>query len=200
MVAAPHPGWPVVLQQGPVRLRPLRLRDLAAWREVRIRNERWLAHWEPTSPMSWSERHSRPAYMAMRSQANRAGRAGSALPFVITVDDALVGQVTVSPILGGAFRSGEVGYWIDQQQAGRGVVPLAVALVVRHCFRVVGLHRVSAAVRPENAPSLRVMEKLGFRREGLLERYLDIDGAWRDHVGFALTVEDQPPGLLSLLH
>jgi ribosomal-protein-alanine N-acetyltransferase len=66
-----------------------------------------------------------------------------------------------------------------------------------HCFQVVGLHRLEVNIRPENAPSLRVAHKLGFRPEGLRKRLLHIDGAWRDHMTFALTVEDVPQGLMT---
>jgi ribosomal-protein-alanine N-acetyltransferase len=69
-------------------------------------------------------------------------------------------------------------------------VPTALALVIDHCFRAAGLHRVEIDIRPENVASLRVVEKLGLRREGYYERYLDIDGAWRDHIAFAVTVEE----------
>jgi ribosomal-protein-alanine N-acetyltransferase len=75
--------------------------------------------------------------------------------------------------------------------AGRGITPTAVALVIDHCFAVAGLHRVEIDIRPENGPSLRVVEKLGLRREGYYERFLDIDGGWRDHVAFAVTIEEQ---------
>jgi len=70
----------------------------------------------------------------------------------------------------------------------------AVALVVDHCFGPVGLHRLEATVRPENVASRRVLAKLGFREEGLFERYLDVDGAWRDHLVYALTIEEVPRG------
>ncbi|GMA86300.1 hypothetical protein GCM10025868_15500 [Angustibacter aerolatus] len=93
----------------------------------------------------------------------------------------------------GSLRSGHIGYWIGHEFAGRGITPLAVALATDHCLRVVGLHRVEINIRPENAPSLRVVEKLGFRDEGLRERYLHIDGAWRDHRTFALTAEEPRP-------
>ena len=83
--------------------------------------------------------------------------------------------------------------------AGRGVVPTAVALVVDHLFDVARLHRVEANVRPENAASRRVVEKLGFRCEGRHERYLYIDGAWRDHLTYALVRDDVPEGLLRRL-
>ena len=101
----------------------------------------------------------------------------------------MVGNVVREPLL-----SGYVGYWCDSRLAGKGVTTAAVALVVDHCFRAARLHRLEATVRPENAASLRVLEKLGFRQEGVLKRYLDVDGAWRDHLSYALTVEELPVG------
>jgi ribosomal-protein-alanine N-acetyltransferase len=74
---------------------------------------------------------------------------------------------------------------------------LAVALVCDHAFDQVGLHRLEADIRPENLPSQRLVERLGFQREGLLRRYLDIDGAWRDHLAYALLAEDVPGGVVS---
>jgi [ribosomal protein S5]-alanine N-acetyltransferase len=96
----------------------------------------------------------------------------------------------------GPTRSGEVAYWIDEKFAGRGITPTAVAMAVDHCLLVMGLHRLVASVRPENAPSRRVVEKLGFRNEGIRVREVHIDGAWRDHICYALTAEDAPGGLL----
>ncbi|SCD87046.1 ribosomal-protein-alanine N-acetyltransferase [Streptomyces sp. SolWspMP-sol7th] len=93
--------------------------------------------------------------------------------------------------------SAHVGYWVDQDIAGRGVMPTAVALAVDHCFFRMGLHRIEVCIRPENGPSRRVVEKLGFREEGLRPRYLHIDGGWRDHLVFALTAEEVPHGLLT---
>ena len=90
-----------------------------------------------------------------------------------------------------------MGYWVDRAHAGRGITPTAVALACDHCFTGLGLHRVEIAIRPENAASLRVMEKLGFAEIGLAPRYLHIDGAWRDHRLFALTAEDVPQGVLA---
>jgi ribosomal-protein-alanine N-acetyltransferase len=118
------------------------------------------------------------------------------LPFVIEYQGRLVGQLTVAGITWGSMCSGHIGYWVDQAVAGRGVMPTAVALVTDHCFRAVGLHRIEVCIRPENGPSRRVVEKLGFREEGLRPRYLHIDGAWRDHLVFALTAEEVPEGLL----
>jgi [ribosomal protein S5]-alanine N-acetyltransferase len=196
------PGWPATLTDGSVVLRPLRLRDAGAWVEVRLRNAEWLAPWEATPPGTpparegWADRQTMGVYSQMLRRLRQQARAGLALPFGVTYSGQFVGQVTVSSIVRGAFNSGHVGYWIDQKHAGRGITPTAVALVVDHCFRAVGLHRLEANVRPENAASRRVVDKLSFREEALHRRYLSIDGAYRDHIGYALTVEDVPEGLV----
>jgi len=197
------PGWPVTLVEGAVTVRPPRLRDGVAWVEIRQRNRDWLAPWEatPTGVPSaweyWNHRQTISIYNQMLRRLRQQARAGTALPFAVVNGSRLVGQVTVSTIVRGAFNSGHVGYWIDQDQAGLGITPTALALVVDHCFGPAGLHRIEANVRPENASSRRVMEKLGFREEGLQRRYLSIDGAYRDHICFALTIEDVPDGLLN---
>ena len=194
------PGWPVKLAHEDIELRPLRARDATAWSEVRIRNVAWLKQWEGRSPslppVTWRERHSTAAFPGMLRHYRREARAGRMLPLAVLVDGRLSGQVTVSNIVRGAFDCGSVGYWVDRRVAGRGVLPTALALVLDHCFGPVGLHRIEANVRPENAASLRVVEKLRFRREGRHERYLFIDDDWRDHVSFALLREDAPGGVL----
>jgi ribosomal-protein-alanine N-acetyltransferase len=189
-----------------VGVRPLRLRDGAAWVEVRTRNEDWLVRWEATPPgfdnprMSWNDRQSIGIYTAMLRSLRRQAREGSALPFAITYEGRFCGQLTVGNVVRGAFNSAYVGYWVDQAVAGRGVMPTALALVVDHCFGPARLHRVEANIRPENVASKRVVEKLGFRDEGLHQRYLAIDGAYRDHIGYAITVEDVPEGMLRRWH
>lgn len=194
-----HPGWPATLSRGEVTLRPLRMRDARAWSRLRLSNEDWLAPWEPTSRQSWAERHSTSAFIAMMSRLRPQTRAGVVLPFALLYRDALAGQLTVANVVRGALRSAQIGYWIDRAVSGRGVMTIAVALAADHCFGPVGLHRIQIDIRPENAPSRRVVEKLGFREEAHFVRYLDIDGAFRDHIGYALTVEDCPRGLVARL-
>jgi ribosomal-protein-alanine N-acetyltransferase len=197
-------GWPATLQDGRVGLRPLRMRDATAWSEIRIRNERWLSPWEgrPESQpaATWAERHSPVVFAAMLRTVRKEARAGRSLPLAVTYDGRLAGQVTASNVVRGAFDSASVGYWVDGALAGRGVLPTALAMVVDHCFGTVGLHRIEANIRPENTASRRVVEKLGFREEALHLRYLFIDGAWRDHVSFAVTREDVPEGMLRRWH
>lgn len=191
------PGWPARLNDGPVGLRPLRLRDASAWREVRSRNASWLRPWEATVPLD--NRDVPHTYGAMVRRLRAEAREGRGLPFALTYEGRFVGQVTVGGIARGSLMSGYVGYWIDQAVAGRGIVPTAVALATDHCFAEVGLHRIEINIRPENAASLRVVEKLGFRPEGLRLRYLHIDGGWRDHLTFALCSDEVPGGLLARL-
>jgi ribosomal-protein-alanine N-acetyltransferase len=182
-----------------VALRPIRLRDQRIWREVNQRNRDWLRRWEatvpPPPPGHFPPR--RPTYRQMVRHLRAEAHSGRMLPFVVEYQGRLVGQLTVAGIAWGSMCSGHIGYWVDKQVAGRGVMPTAVALAADHCFRTVGLHRIEVCIRPENLPSRRVVEKLGFREEGLRPRYLHIDGAWRDHRLFAVTKEEVPQGLLT---
>ena len=186
-----HPGWPATLPAGPVLLRPPRLRDGRAWSEVRLRNQTWLEPWEPSSPYPWAERNAAGclAAAALGAASGPRGPARCCRSWCC-YGGRLAGQINVSNVVHGVQRSCTIGYWVDGALAGRGIMPTALALVIDHCFAAVGLHRVEIDIRPENAASLRVVEKLGLRREGYFERYLDIDGGWRDHVGFAMTVEE----------
>lgn len=186
--------WPVRLVEGDVALRALRRRDAAEWGRVRARNATWLAPWEatvpagsPVAPLSFGQ------YVR---EINRQARAGTSRPWVVEHHGELVGQVTVSGVIHGSLSSAAVGYWISREVAGRGLTPIAVAMAVDDCFFTLGLHRVEINVRPENAASLRVVEKLGLRDEGVRRAYLHIQGRWADHRTFALTVEEAPDGLL----
>ena len=196
------PGWPAVLADGPVLLRPYRRSDARAWSAVRIANEKWLAPWESSPPGPWAEMNSVGAYGYVYRDMKRAARRGESMPFAVCLrdeagKDRLVGHLNLGNIVRRAFSSAYVGYWVDSRVAGRGVIPTALALAVDHAFGPGGLHRVEINIRPENGPSLAVARKLGFRPEGVRPRYLHIDGAWRDHASFALTVEDVPGGLLA---
>lgn len=192
--------WPVNVDGGDIVLRPIKRSDKSEWMHLRRVNAQWLAPWEPSQPVPDG---TAPTYGEMVWGLNRQARSGQALPWLITHRDPMlsrvpiVGQLTVAGISYGAARSASLGYWVDAAHAGRGIVPTAVALATDHCFGVLGLHRMEINIRPENAASLRVVQKLGFRDEGLRERYLHINGAWADHRTFALTSEEVPEGLLT---
>jgi [ribosomal protein S5]-alanine N-acetyltransferase len=194
-------GWPVILTEPdllelPVSLRPVRVKDAAAWRDTRVRNAGWLRAWEPTNPETPLYRSSLGPYVSMARTMRREARQGLTVPWVVTFGGRFVGQLTVGSIVWGSARSAQVGYWIDEAYAGRGITPTALAMAMDHCFFVIGLHRIEATIRPENHASRRVVEKLGFREEGLRRRSLHIDGAWRDHLCYALTAEDAAGGLM----
>ena len=201
-----QPGWPAILADGPVVLRPYRRADARAWSDVRRANEKWLGKWEPTPYGSWHDLNSPAAFRAVHADLRRAARHGTAMPFAECVNDGqgeqLVGQLTLGNIVRRAFCSAYAGYWVDSRVAGRGIIPTALALVVDHAFGSGGLHRIEVNIRPDNLASRRVVEKLGFRQEAYHHRYLHIDGDWRDHLGYAMTTEDVAGegGLLARWH
>lgn len=190
-----HPGWPATLSgvqvaAGAVRLRPVRMRDAPVWSRIRTRDEERLRPWEPTGLDPWLDRHRPSQWPGMCMRLRGAAKRGLMLPFVIEVDGAYAGQLTVGNIVRGPLRSAWIGYWVASDVGERGVATAAVAMAVDHCFGNAGLHRLEATVRPENLASQSVLRKAGFREEGLLRDYMDVDGAWRDHILVAQTIED----------
>ena len=192
--------WPVTLESGDLVLRPIRYRDRKEWTDVRSRNSEWLARWEASNPVPGG---GLPDYRHMVRSLKAQAAQATALPFLITErtpgfrEPVIVGQLTVSSIVWGSAMMATLGYWVDKDRAGRGIAPTAVALVTDYCFQTLGLHRMEINIRPENGPSLRVVEKLGFRDEGYRPRFLHINGEWADHRTFALTSEEVPEGLLA---
>jgi len=105
-------------------------------------------------------------------------------------EERIIGRISLGGVLRGAFQNAYLGYWIDAEMQGRGLMTEAVRATTGFAFGGAGLHRLQAAVMPRNAPSLRVLEKAGYRREGLAQRYLCIAGTWEDHVLLAMTAEE----------
>ena len=208
-------AWPVRIQvelpTGVVVLRPLRREDAEVWMRVRAASHDWLRPWEATAPaqamainaaaQSGSPsrvRTKRPnSFSEYVRQLNAEAKAGELLPFLVEFNGQFCGQVTVSGIQYGSLWSGSIGYWISKDFAGRGIMPTAVALVTDYCFSQLGLHRIEINIRPENTRSIRVVEKLGFRDEGLRKGYLHIQGRWCDHRSYALVAEDVPAGVFN---
>lgn len=201
---AAHPGWPASIGSlqvpaGVIRLRPARLRDGAQWSRIRLAERVELEPWEPGAELDWVARHAVSSWPAMYSGLRAEARRGRMLPYVIELDGRFRGQLTIGNVTHGALRSAWIGYWVSKQVTGGGVATGALALGLDHCFGPVGLHRVEATVRPENAASRRVLSKVGFREEGLLKRYLDVDGGWRDHLLVAMTLEEIGGSVVSRL-
>lgn len=184
--------WPVRLSGltplgAPVTLRPLTTDDVAAYSAIRRVNAAWFAPWDATSPESSAPIKGFTELVELYDAEARAGRAA---PFAVEFDGRLVGQLNLNSITLGSFRSCAAGYWVARSVAGRWVIPTALALAGDYAFGPRALHRLEVNIRPENAASLAVVRKLGFRDEGMRLRMLHIDGDWRDHRSFALTTED----------
>lgn len=165
-------------------IRPVEARDAGALLALRLANREHFVTGEPHRPEPFfTEHEQRTAIDDARGRMLGAFEGGE-----------LVGYARLSNVVRGAFDNAYLGYAVGHAHGGRGVA----TLLVRHAVALAwteGLHRVQAAVRTDNPASMRVLEKAGFRREGLALRYLKLDGAWRDHVLFAMTREDpfDPP-------
>ena len=175
-----------------VSIRLVRQRDARTLQQELLSNRAWLRPWEATSPDG-------PVSFDMRTGVRRLlqqYRDGAGVPFVMEDDGELAGQLNVWGIARGSLASATIGYWVSERFAGRGITTTSVALATDVCFDEMRLHRMEICIRPENQASLRVVEKLGFRYEGLRRRFIHINGDWRDHFCFALTVEELPLGVL----
>ena len=188
------PFWPVVLQQDNLVLRPLKLRDKKEWTKLRQRNQNWFRQWESTVPDEFSD--GKASFYQIVKNLRVEAKAQRSLPFVMEIDKKIAGQITVANINYGSTRSAYIGYWIAEEFAGKGYTPLAVAMAIDHCFQILNLHRIEITIRPENLKSLRVVEKLGLRSEGLRPKYLHIDGDWRDHLVFAINKDEYNESLV----
>ncbi|WP_418003423.1 GNAT family N-acetyltransferase [Mycobacterium sp. PDNC021] len=202
--SAVHPGWPlsvgpIRVHAGVIRLRPVRLRDGPVWSRMRLTDRAHLEPWEPVGEVDWTARHAVSSWPALCSGLRSEARRGRMLPYVIELDGEFCGQLTIGNVTHGALRSAWIGYWVARQFTGGGIATAALALGVDHAFGPVGLHRIEATVRPENGPSRSVLARVGFREEGLLQRYLEVDGAWRDHLLVAMTVEEMSQSASSAL-
>ena len=168
-----------------VYLRPPEMRDYEAWAALRERSRAFLTPWEPTWP---GDDLSRPAFRRRLRRHAQEIENDESYPFLIFRDgsDTLVGGLTLGQIKRGVAQSATLGYWMGAPHAGKGYMTRAVAAVVRFGFGTLRLHRIEAACIPDNAPSMALLKRNGFRREGFARAYLKINDAWRDHVLFAL--------------
>lgn len=174
-----------------VALRPLVAEDFEQWRAVRRRNVDWLTQWEPTKqpnqPDTVEDAH---AFSVRCSARQRERQLGGGTANGVFLGPTLIGEMNLNLIQRGPSQSAYVGYWIDQHHAGCGYAPEALVVAAQHAFEQLKLHRLQVAIIPRNVASRRVVEKLGFRCEGLAERYLEINGVWEDHLRYAITAEE----------
>ena len=175
-----------------VVLRPLAAGDFEQWREVRRRCHDWLTKWEPRPlPGHPDASEDRRAFAAQCGARERERQLGTGYGFGIFVEGGrFAGAINLSSIQRGPFQNAYVGYWIDEELAGNSYMPEAVVVVLRFAFEELSLHRVQIAIIPRNTASRRVVGKLDLREEGVALRYLEINGAWEDHVRYAITSEE----------
>ncbi len=170
-------------------IRGYKSEDAPALLQLRLCNREFF---RPFEPIRASSHYTIEAQREFIDSAIRDFEAGTAYAFGVFLreTDELIGRVALSNVVRGAWENATLGYYIDQRQNGKGYMTCAIHLVLDFAFFHAGLHRVQAAVMPRNLPSIRVLEKAGFRREGLSLRYLQINGAWEDHLIFAMTSEE----------
>jgi ribosomal-protein-alanine N-acetyltransferase len=173
-------------------LRPPRTVDVARVRQALRKNSSHLRPWS-AAPLAGED----PASLTSVSRTVLRDRTGwrRGERFVLLVfarghETVVIGRVTLGGVLRGVFQNAYLGYWIDAEHQGRGLMTEAVRATTTFAFTAARLHRVQAAVMPGNAASRRVLEKAGYRQEGLACRYLCIAGKWSDHVLFAVTTEE----------
>ena len=165
----------------------LRLPEHADWRqwsEVREASAEFLVKWEPV----WSNDHlTRRAFTNRVYWAQRAEAQGQALPVLLIrrEDQQLLGALTLDNIRRGPAQTGTFGYWIGAPFARQGYMREAILALTHHAFTRLDLSRLEAACLPENLPSRGVLEKCGFKYEGVAQSYLQINGRWRNHVLYA---------------
>jgi len=172
-----------------VVLRQPGMGDYAEWAELRARSRQHLTPWEP----QWSrDELTRSAFRRRLRQYQREQKEDLGYAFLIfrKADAALLGGLSISNVRRGVAQAASVGYWIGAPHIGRGHMTDGVKAVLPYAFATLGLHRLEAACLPHNAASTRVLQKSGFKREGLARRYLKINGVWQDHDLFALLQDD----------
>ncbi len=175
---------PLPLYSDRLELRLPKQSDYRQWSELRRSSRGFLEPWEPT----WTEDHlSRPAFAERVRWSQSSASGGSGLPLLLVrqADAVMVGGITLDQIRLGPAQKASVGYWVGEEFSRQGYMQEAINAVVWYAFEEIGLSRVEAACLPSNIPSRRLLEKTGFKYEGVAQSYLQIHGRWRNHVLYA---------------
>jgi ribosomal-protein-alanine N-acetyltransferase len=190
VTAAPSLATRIVTER--LILQPPRPADVTKMRAVLRKNAVHLRPWS-VAPAPGEDPSSLTAVSRAVLRHRREWKNGQTYVLLMTErsdPNTIIGRVALGGVLRGAFQNAYLGYWIDENRQGRGLMTEAVRAVTAFAFESAGLHRVQAAVMPRNRPSQRVLEKVGYRREGVALRYLCIAGAWEDHILFAMTADE----------
>jgi ribosomal-protein-alanine N-acetyltransferase len=171
-------------------LRPPIHSDFRAWSALRVKSRAYLTQWEP----AWAKDHlTRKAFTNRVYWAQRSVSGGTALPLFLfrRADDVLLGAITLDNIRRGPAQAGTLGYWTGEPFARQGYMREAITAMVHQAFTRLDLSRVEAACLPENAASRGLLERTGFKYEGVAQSYLQINGRWRTHVLYAALRKDR---------
>lgn len=184
---------PKVQLTGPrVHIRPPETGDRAQWLALREASKAFLQPWEPT----WApDAVTRQGFMRRLHRFQANWDSGESYPFFILTNhgNKLAGGVTLSNIRRGVSQAASVGYWVGESFARQGIMSEGLNLTLDYAFKMLNLHRVEAACLPHNAASRGLLEKCGFREEGLARQYLCINGRWQDHVTYGILRTDPRP-------
>lgn len=172
-----------------VLLRAPTLADFPQWAKLREDSRSFLAPWEPVWP---ADDLTRLAFRRRIRRYQREIRNGTGYPmFVLSPDgETLLGGLTLSQVQRGVAQSAVLGYWMGMPFAGKGFMSAAVRALIVFSFDTLHLNRIEAACLPHNTASIRLLERVGFRREGYARRFLCIDGRWQDHLLYGLVRDD----------
>jgi ribosomal-protein-alanine N-acetyltransferase len=175
-----------------VYLRLSEMRDFQQWAALRETSRAFLTPWEPLWP---SDDLTRASFRyRVRRHAEEMARDESCSFLILRAeDDFMVGGLSLGHVRRGVSQAATLGYWMGEPYAGQGYMSRAVRAAIAYGFEKQGLHRIEAACLPNNEPSKRLLERVGFRQEGYARAYLNINGQWRDHLLFALLEADPQP-------
>ena len=172
-----------------VFLRPPKRRDALKWQKLRMSSKSFLVPWEP----SWDASScTRRAYLRYFKNSNYLANMDRAYSFLIfkTEDKTLLGGINVGNVRRGVSQSASLGYWIGEKYSRNGYMKEALKLLIPSLFVDLRLNRIEAATLEENIASKNLLKKIGFKKEGVLRKYLKINGAWRDHILYGLLEND----------
>jgi [ribosomal protein S5]-alanine N-acetyltransferase len=186
-------GMVYLKQTNEIYLRTLQEADAEELLQLRIRNRSFFQTFEPIRPELHFTYEQQKEEIIKGCEAAEQDQAYF-LGIFLKENEQLIGRVAITGIVRGPLQSGNLGYYLDYEQNGKGYTSEAVSQMLEFAFNIIHLHRVQAGVMPKNNPSVRVLEKNGFRKEGLAFRYLNINGVWEDHFIFAITQEDYKMG------
>ena len=172
-----------------VFLRPPKRRDALKWQKLRMSSKSFLVPWEP----SWNASScTRRAYLRYFKNSNYLANMDRAYSFLIfkTEDKILLGGINVGNVRRGVSQSASLGYWIGEKYSRNGYMKEALKILIPSLFVDLRLNRIEAATLEENIASKNLLKKIGFKKEGVLRKYLKINGTWRDHILYGLLEND----------